>query len=166
MPCKKFISIRLKPGEETRIYVDDMTTPHTTLQRLGSFSLASPYVDQDNSGTSVVLEPMKWPPQGYDSPIAFALSAQWPFGTQYYESNDSSPGPASGRSFEQIDFVYDEAGKKLSWSQSAVPAPKPGRLQGSVEFNDITKAWYIVLTLDPQAAQSRGQLKINGQDIT
>jgi len=162
MPCSKFISIRLEPGKDTRVYVDQMSAPKT-VPGLKKFSLQSLLGTHSNKGTTVCIEAFRWQPPGYDAPMSLALNAQWPFGTSYIESNDTA-GNATGRSFPSLEFSYDDAAKKLSWSQTNTNPP--GKLLGSVEFNHHTPVWYIVLELDTRAPTTRGELLINGQDIT
>jgi hypothetical protein len=104
-----------------------------------------------------------WPPPSYDASINIALNAQWPNGQSYYEPNDTA-GHNAGRSYSELEFVYDEAAKTLSWNQKNVRTP--GKLSGSVEFNATTPVWGIVLALDPAAATTKGELLIDGVDIT
>lgn len=170
MPCKKFISIRLQPGKTTRIYVDhvDVNNPHRTLDKLGKFFLqtSTGAGTESNRGTTVRVEPMRWPPPPYDAPIALYLNAQWPFqrdayGTETYEGNDTA-GAHSSRSYPGIEFVYDADAMTLSWNQKAYR----GQVTGSVKFDSTSPVWNIVLALDPAAPNARGQLLIDGVDIT
>jgi hypothetical protein len=162
MPCSKFISIRLEPGKETRVYVDKMSGPKS-IPGLRTFSLQSLTGTHSNKGTAVCIEAFRWQPPGYDAPVALALNSQWPFGTAYIESNDTA-GSAAGRSFSSVEFTYDEPARKLSWNQAGTNPP--GKLLGSVEFNGRTPVWYIVLTLDPQAPATKGELLVGGADIS
>lgn len=162
MPSSKFISIRLDRNAPPRVYVDDMKQ-FISPAGLKIFTLKADMTKNTAQGATITVDALRWPPEGYDSPISLALGAQWPFGTQYYDPNDAS-GAVKGRSFTEMEFHYDENAKTLSWNQKNDKTP--GKLLGSVELNDRTPVWYVVLELDSASKGAKGSLWVDGKDIT
>ena len=163
MPCSKFISLRFEPGADTRVYVDDMSSPKHTLRNLREFRIESPPDGQTHRGAAVTIEAMRWPPTGYDGAVTIGLSSQWAAGVVEFETNDTTGYP-TGRAFPSLDFEYDAAAGRLAWNQSRHLA---GKLQGSVEFNATTPVWYVTLRLDSRAPNgTQGRLLVNGADIS
>jgi|GEM_PF-5643950 len=157
MPCKKYISIRLEPGKTTNVYVDSMTTPKLTFSGKKTFRLESPYVDQTAKGTTLAVEPLRWPPTGYGAAIALSLSARWPYGTRHFEGSDTA-GSGQTRSFSGVEFVYDNA-RKLVWTQDDGSS-------GTVIFQESSPVWYVTLRIDSASTKTRGRLLVGGVDVS
>jgi hypothetical protein len=159
MICNKFISIRLEPGKETRVYVDSMKKAKRSVNGLRRFQLESPLEQQGAKGAAIKIDAMRWPEgQVYGAPISMALSSQWPFGTKLYETNDTA-GHTTGRSLGGVEFEYDEAAMTLSWSQDYKGTG--AKVSGSIGFNEVSPVWYVTLELDPAATATKGELVID-----
>jgi hypothetical protein len=160
MPCKRFVSIRLdpKPNKKIHFYVDcDVTKEfRQTLDTLETFTLQSKGGTPTAKGATVTVEILKWRPPGYDAPVALSLNSQWPYGGKYYEEDDMT-GADPGRSYSNVEFVYNAGARTLSWNQDK----DGGGLVGSIRIPE--KRVCNIVLVPSKGAQ--GLLIVDEKDI-